>query len=93
MDLALEAHGGWNHRQRLSKLMASASVGGGLWAVKGKGGSLDNLIAEVECHQQRLIFISPEGRGIYTPTRTAIETNDGKIVESRNNPRAAFEGH
>jgi hypothetical protein len=93
LDLALGAHGGWDYWQRLSKLMANASVGGGLWAVKGKGGSLDNLVAEVECHQQRVIFISPEWRGIYTPNRTAIETNDGKIVESRDNPRAAFEGH
>ena len=93
LDLALEAHGGWDRWQHLSKLTASASVGGALWTIKGKGEGLDKLVVEVDCHQQRAVFISPEGRGIYTPNRTAIETNDGKIVESRDSPRAAFKGH
>jgi hypothetical protein len=74
-------------------LTASASVGGVLWAVKGKDRIVDNLVAEVDCHRQHVVFISPELRSIYTPSRTAIETNDGKIVESRDNPRAAFEVH
>jgi hypothetical protein len=93
LDLAIAAHGGWDHWQHLSKLTASASVGGVLWAVKGKDGIVDNLVAEVDCHRQHVVFILPELRSIYTPSRTAIETNDGKIVESRDNPRAAFEGH
>jgi hypothetical protein len=93
LDLAIAAHGGWDHWQHLSKLTASASVGGVLWAAKGKDGIVDNLVAEVDCHRQHVVFISPELRSIYSPSRTAIETNDGKIVESRDNPRAAFEGH
>jgi hypothetical protein len=93
LDHAIAAHGGWDHWQQQSKLTASASVGGVLWAVKGKDGIVDNLVAEVDCHEQHVVFISPELRSIYTPSRTAIETNDGKILESRDNPRAAFKGH
>jgi hypothetical protein len=93
LDLALAAHGGWDRWQHISKLRASASVGGGLWAVKGKDGVLDNLVVEVDCHRQHAVFISSERRSIYTPSRTAIETIDGKIVESRDNPRAAFKVH
>jgi hypothetical protein len=93
LDLAIAAHGGWDHWQQQSKFTASASVGGVLWAVKGKDGIVNNLVAEVHCHRQHVVFVSPELRSIYTPSRTAIETNDGKIVESRDNPRAAFKGH
>jgi len=93
LDLALAAHGGWDQWQHLSKLTASASIGGGLWAVKGKDGILDNLVVEVDCHRQYAVFFSSERRSVYTPSQTAIETIDGKIVESRDNPRAAFKGH
>lgn len=51
---------------------------------------------EVDCHRQYVIFAtfkSPEQRSVYTPSRTTIETIDGKIVEGRDNPRSAFEGH
>lgn len=93
LDLVLAAHGGWDRWQHLSKLTANASVGGVLWAVKGKDGILDNLVVEVDCHRQYAVFISSELRSIYTPSRTTIETIDGKIIESRDNPRAAFKGH
>ena len=43
LDLALAAHGGWDYWQHLSKLTAYASVGGVLWALKGKDGILDCL--------------------------------------------------
>ena len=52
LDLALDAHGGWDYWQHLSKLTANASVGGVLWALKGKDGILDNLVVEVDCHRQ-----------------------------------------
>ena len=35
----------------------------------------------------------PTGQhGVFTPDRTAIETDDGHVVEERINPRAAFAG-
>lgn len=51
---------------------------------------------EIDCHRQHVVYTplnSPERRCVYTPSRTTIETIDGKIVESRDNPRFAFEGH
>lgn len=96
LDLAIAAHGGWDHWQRLSKLTARASVGGVLWALKGKEGIMNNVLFEVDCHRQYVVYTplnSPERRNIYTPSRTAIETIHGKAMESRDNPRSAFEGH
>jgi hypothetical protein len=54
------------------------------------------VLFEVHCHRQYVVytlFNSSERCSVYTPSLTAIETIDGKIVESRENPRAAFEGH
>jgi hypothetical protein len=52
----------------------------------------------IDCHWQHVVyspFISSKQRSVYAPNRTAAveTTDDGKIVESRDNPRAAFEGH
>jgi hypothetical protein len=96
LDFVFLAHGGWDQWQRLSKITVTASIGGGLWAIKGKDRILDNVTVEVDCHRQHVIcrpFIFPEWHSVYTPSRTAIETTDGEIVESRDNPRAAFKGH
>jgi hypothetical protein len=96
LDLAIAAHGGWDHWQHLSKLTASASVSGVLWALKGNEGIMDNVSFEVDCHRHHVVYPplnSPERRSVYTPSWTTIETVDGKIVESRDNPRFAFEGH
>ena len=93
LDLAIAAHGGWDYWQHLSKLTANASIGGVLWALKGKDGILVSLVVEVDCHRQYAVFISSEVRSIYAPSRTTIETIDGKIIESRDDPRAAFKGH
>jgi hypothetical protein len=95
LDLAIAAHGGWDHWQHLSKLTASASVSGVLWALKGNEGIMDNVSFEVDCHRQHVVCTllnSPERRCFYTPNRTTIETIDGNIVESRDNPCSAFEG-
>jgi hypothetical protein len=63
---------------------------------KGKAGILDNVVIEVDCHPQHVVyspFISSEQRRVYTPNRTAVvETTDGKIVDSRDNPRAPSKG-
>jgi hypothetical protein len=64
---------------------------------KGKDGILDNVVVEVDSHRQHVVyspFISSEQRSVYAPNRTAaVETTDGKVVESHDNPRAAFEVH
>ena len=81
----------WNHWQHPPKMRPSVSIGGRLWTMKGKGGILDNIMVELDCHRQHVVytpFISSKQRSVYTPSRTAIETTDGKTVESCDNPCA-----
>jgi hypothetical protein len=92
LDLVLAVHGWWDHWQHLSKLTANASVGGILWAEKGKDGILDNLAVQLDCHRQYAVHLIGITQHLYAKL-TTIETIDGKIIESRDNPRAAFKGH
>ncbi len=51
---------------------------------------------EVDPHQQRTeysLLRSPGGRGVYEPQRTALLSEDGKVIEERESPRKSFEGH
>lgn len=97
LDFAIAAHGGTDRWRSLSSLTVSASVGGALWSAKGKAGALDHLEeAKVNCHQQRVIysrFTAPDRRSVYEPDRVIIETTEGRIVQTRDNPRAAFRDH
>jgi hypothetical protein len=96
LDFAIAAHGGMDRWRSLSSLTVSASVGGALWPAKGKAGILDDVQAEVNCHQQRVIcspFTAPDRRSVYELDRVIIETTDGRIVQTRDNPRAAFRDH
>jgi hypothetical protein len=75
LDFAIAAHGGMDRWRSLSSLTVSASVGGALWPAKGKAGILDDLQAEVNCHQQRVIcspFTAPDRRSVYEPDRVRI---------------------
>jgi hypothetical protein len=96
LDAAVAAHGGWGEMESLAaspKLRPRVSIGGRLWTMKGKGRSLDNIMVELDCHRQYVVytpFISSEQRSVYTPSRTAIETTDGKTVGSCDNPCAVL---
>src|SRR5215831_12949588 len=46
-----------------------------------------------EISRQRDGIARVQGFVIFVPSRKTIETTDGKIVASRDNPRDAFEGH
>jgi len=95
LDLAIAAHGGWDRWQQVSRVAARASLGGGVWALKGQTDAPDVLITAA-LHTQHVEFWPFKGvgqRGIYEPVRTTIETADGRMLESRPNPRASFAGH
>ena len=97
LDLAIDAHGGWDRWQKLSKATVRANLGGGLWALKGQSDApLDDVRMTVALHAQHVEaspFKAPGTRSVYAPERVAIETDDGRVLASRANPRAAFAGH
>jgi hypothetical protein len=95
-EKAIAAHGGWERWQTVTKLAAHVSIGGGLWAAKGKGGILDDVRVEIDPHLQHVEY-SPFGasgrHSVYEPNRAALVMDKGSLIESRNDPRAAFSSH
>jgi hypothetical protein len=97
LELAIAAHGGWDRWRKLTKLTAWATIGGALWALKGKEGKRGSIRIEIDPHREHLEqypFLGIRGQhSVFEPDRVAVEADDGRILQSRNNPRAAFAGH
>jgi hypothetical protein len=95
LKIAVEAHGGLDRWNRLNSVRANASVGGALWSEKGKPGALGDISIEARLHEQHMVtHLNGQGRrAVFTPTRVTLETETGNVLESRADPRRAFEGH
>jgi hypothetical protein len=97
LDYALAAHGGLDRFNQFKAVSVNARIGGRLWQLKGQDEVLnDMLCVTVDLHQEHTSFTPfklPNQRGVFTPERVAIKTNEGEIVEERVNPRTAFTGH
>jgi hypothetical protein len=95
-ELVIDAHGGiarWNEAKTIEGDM---SITGGLWARKGWPDALKNVHVIARAREQWISYHPFTGDGLRsscTPGHTIIETLDGKPVKSRQNPRAAFDGH
>lgn len=96
LDLAITAHGGLERWQQIRKLNAHIGVGGAMWHVKGWPGVLADVHVSIDPHRQHAEFspfVEAGRHSVYEPGRTAIVANDGRVIEEREQPRQAFEGH
>jgi len=92
----IAAHGGSDRWAQLRHFTVYASVDGALLARKGKRGALKDVVISGDTRDQRVSiagFTAPDKRGLYQPDRVAIQTMDGTMLESRDNPAASFDGH
>lgn len=96
LDAALAAAGGIERWRAHGFLSAHLSQGGGLWAMKGQGGVLDDVRVDVALHQEWVShnpFGAPETRSSFTPRRVELRDGDGTTVEALDDPRASFATH
>lgn len=96
VELAVAAHGGWGRWQTLKTLTAHVSIGGGLWHLKGWPDVFKDARVLIDPHRQHTEyspFVEADRHTVFEPARTAIVTDGGGIVEEREQPRTAFEGH
>ena len=95
LEVAVAAHGGMNRWNQISKVKVHASITGAIWFVKGKGDVLKDVVIEAETHKEHLTMDFPRQnkRSIFDPNRIVIETEDGKALQSRNDPKNSFSGH
>jgi hypothetical protein len=95
LEMAVEAHGGIRRWNEFNTLRAELSIGGAIWEVKQQPGLLSDKTFEIQTKQERLSitpFSSPGQSAVFVPSRQTLETSDGTIVESRDDPEASFAG-
>jgi hypothetical protein len=94
LALAVGAHGGLSRWNRLTKLTATASITGALWQLKRTADLLRQVSVEALLHEQGVTthLVGRNKRLVFTSQRVASETEDGRLLEARNDPRAAFRG-
>lgn len=95
LNETIRAHDPDSRWPTFTTFSARVTVGGGLWALKNVGGLFDDVVIDGDIREQRdtiTPFPTAGSRGRFTPERTAIETLDGKAVDERLNPLAAFAG-
>jgi hypothetical protein len=96
LDTALDAAGGLDRWRQHSFLSAHLVQGGGLWAMKGQAGVLDDVRVDAALHQEWAShhpFGAPELRSSFTPRRVEIRDGDGTAVEALDEPRPSFSAH
>jgi hypothetical protein len=95
LKFAIEAHGGLAAWDAFSDLELRVSIGGAIWDFKKNPGLLRDVTYNMKTHTEQLTithFSAPDRRITFVPARLTLETLDGKLIESRDNPRAAFLG-
>ena len=95
LQAAVDAHGGLSRWNQLKTVKASLSITGAIWQLKGKPDTLKDISIEAELHRERLTTHF-NGQGLCTvfePNRLTIQTESGRLMDSRDDPRSAFRGH
>lgn len=96
LDLAIDAHGGWERWRQIEALRAHVGIGGAIWSVKGWPGIFDDAEVSIETRRQHVEytpFVEAGRRSVFEPERTAIVTESGELIEERQSPRTTFAGH
>jgi hypothetical protein len=78
----------------VTRITATVSSGGVLWASRGHPRAFDDVAVTIEAHAQSCSMArltGPDRRGVFTPDRVAIETASGQLLQARQNPRASFD--
>ena len=71
------------------------SITGVIWRVKAKPDVLQDINVEAELHKERsrAHFNGQGERTVFELNRVTVETESGRLPDSRDDPRTAFRGH
>lgn len=92
----LQAYGGTDRWRELTSVTAHKRFGGAIWDIKAVPGIVDDGDITVWIKDQRASLSPFTATGLktaYTPQRVSIETTEGDVVETLDDPRASFTGH
>ena len=94
LQIAIEAHGGLKRWSAVRTIIASASITGAIWGIKGQANYLNDIVMRVDTQQQRVVtdFPKQDKRLTYEPTRVTLEAPKGSISQERDEPESSFAG-
>ena len=94
LQLAVDSHGGMDRWNQLKTVTASMSITGGVWYLKGRPDVLKDIVVEMSLREEKVLtrYREQNRRTVFTPREIISESEDGKLLERRLNPRASFEG-
>ena len=95
LKFALEAHGGLSAWDKLHGLHANVSIGGALWDLKQLPGLFENTRVELKLSHQHVVahLVDLEEKIVFTPKQVSVESESGKTLDTRIDPRSSFTGH
>jgi hypothetical protein len=95
LSAAVDSHGGLSGWSQLKTVTATLSIAGAIWEVKGKPDALKDVSIEAQPQKESLTthFNGQGKRAVFDPNRITVQTESGRIVSRRNDPRSAFRGH
>jgi hypothetical protein len=95
LSAAVNSHGGLSRWSQLKTVTATLSITGAIWEVKGKPDALKDVSIEAQPQKESLTthFNGQGKRTVSDPNRITVQTESGRIVSRRNDPRSAFRGH
>jgi hypothetical protein len=95
LKFAVEAHGGLSTWDKLQSLHASVSIGGALWDLKQLPGLFKNTRVDLKLRNEHVVthLVDADERIVFTADQVSVESESGKTIDTRVDPRSAFAGH
>jgi hypothetical protein len=95
LELAVAAHGGLARWNELKTVHAQVSLGGVIWALKGKENALRDVTIEADLHEERLTtYLTRQGRRTtFQPQRVLLQTEGALNDDAFDDPRETFRDH
>jgi hypothetical protein len=93
LNLALSAYGGLERWRSIDSITVKRYASGALWDLSGLTNALRNTEMRIELAEPKVTFFPftrPGIRGVFKPDVVWIETEDEKVLEKRENPKASF---
>jgi hypothetical protein len=94
LAFAAEAHGGLARWNEVSSVKIDVSIGGAIWDVKGQPDVLSDIVMVADTQRERVTtsFVGQDLATIFEPDRVVVQRSDGTVLETSDDPEAAFEG-
>ena len=94
LDEAVQAHGGLARWNQVSSVKIDVSITGAIWHVKGQPDVLKDIEMVVDTQRERVTtsFVGQDRTTSFEPDRVAVQTVEGTVLESSDDPEKSFEG-